>query len=250
MHALNLAPTHIPQSPDAASLGQYGSHPVSNYTGTPQIQIPLHTLQGRTLSWPIGLSYHASGLKVEQIASSVGAGWSLQGVGSISRQIRHLTDFGITGMTNGLVSGNHQLPVFVNTGNCNIGLEDGSISPSSVADLELKYLKNEYDMEPDHFYYNFGAYSGSFVFDRHKQALFNTPFFTSMVHPVMDSDGWTFITPDGFTYTFGTQADNCVEWTEYDLNLYGNPYSSPRNQATAWYLKEVESPDEIGRAHV
>ncbi|MGD1848883.1 MAG: hypothetical protein ACFB10_26115 [Salibacteraceae bacterium] len=253
VHALNLAPTHIPQSPDAASLGQYGSHPVSNYTGTPQIQIPLHTLQGRTLSWPIGLSYHASGLKVEQIASSVGAGWSLQGVGSISRQIRHLTDFGITGMTNGLVSGSHQLPVSVDIGSfpptntCQLVYEDGTTSGtgygSGIGPLEMIYLTDQYDLEPDAFFYNFGPYGGKFLFDRNKQALFEKPFFVTMTHPTMDADGWTFVTPDGYTYTFGSSADGCVEWTEYLMSVPNSPYATARNQATAWYLKSVESPD-------
>ncbi len=59
----------IPPSPTAASLGKYGDIPVSMYTGTPNIDIPLHTLKCGELSLPISLSYHASGVKVDKIKS-------------------------------------------------------------------------------------------------------------------------------------------------------------------------------------
>src|SRR5580698_7637476 len=64
-------------SPTAASLGKYGDFPVSYNTGLPQISIPIYTVKAGSLSLPISLSYHASGLKVQEEASWVGAGWSL-----------------------------------------------------------------------------------------------------------------------------------------------------------------------------
>ena len=46
--------------------------PVGHYTGTPSISIPLFELEGHTLSLPLSLSYHASGIKVSEIGSWVG----------------------------------------------------------------------------------------------------------------------------------------------------------------------------------
>ena len=54
-------------SPTAASLGKFGDIPVSLYTGTPNISVPLFEVKGRTISLPISLSYHGSGVKVEEI---------------------------------------------------------------------------------------------------------------------------------------------------------------------------------------
>ena len=72
------------QSPTAASLGKFGDVPVSLYTGTPAIDIPLYGVQGRTLSVPIALQYHASGIKVGDIASWVRPGSSIHGRWSAS----------------------------------------------------------------------------------------------------------------------------------------------------------------------
>lgn len=74
-------------SPEAASLGKYGEIPVSEYTGVPDIRIPLHTVKAGDLELPIALTYHASGIKVAQEATWVGLGWDLQAGGCINRII-------------------------------------------------------------------------------------------------------------------------------------------------------------------
>lgn len=84
---------NTPPPPGAAGLGKYGDIPVSEYTGIPSITIPLYELKGRDLTLPILLSYHASGLKVDETSSFVGAGWSLNAGGAITRSINGLTDF-------------------------------------------------------------------------------------------------------------------------------------------------------------
>ncbi|HLZ88470.1 MAG TPA: hypothetical protein VKQ52_14540, partial [Puia sp.] len=55
-------------SPNAAALGKYGELPVSYYTGIPNINIPLYEIKTGSLDLPISLSYHAGGIKVEEIA--------------------------------------------------------------------------------------------------------------------------------------------------------------------------------------
>ena len=82
----------IPPSPNAASLGKYADWPVNLYTGVPNIDIPIYELKGRSLSVPISLSYHASGIKVGENASCVGLGWALQAGGVITRSVRGLAD--------------------------------------------------------------------------------------------------------------------------------------------------------------
>src|SRR5258707_14410837 len=79
-------------SPNAASLGKYGDIPVSYHTGVPNISIPLYTILDGNLSVPISVSYHAGGLKVEEPASSVGAGWALNVGGVITRTVKDKPD--------------------------------------------------------------------------------------------------------------------------------------------------------------
>lgn len=82
----------VPSSPAVASLGKFGVVPVSPYTGIPNIDIPLYTVKSGSLELPISLSYHAGGVKVEEVASAVGLGWALNAGGVIGRSIRGLAD--------------------------------------------------------------------------------------------------------------------------------------------------------------
>jgi Salmonella virulence plasmid 65kDa B protein len=82
----------IPPSPNAASLGKYADFPVNLYNGIPSISIPVYELKGRSISVPISLSYHASGIKVGEVASWVGLGWSLNAGGVITRSVKGLPD--------------------------------------------------------------------------------------------------------------------------------------------------------------
>lgn len=76
-------PTVLPASPDAAAIDKFGNIPVSYETGVPDISIPIYSIKCGNLSWPVSLSYHAGGIKVDEIASSAGLGWSLNAPGVI-----------------------------------------------------------------------------------------------------------------------------------------------------------------------
>lgn len=82
----------VPASPTAQTFQRYGEIPVDYSTGVPNINIPIYTLEGSKLSIPISISYHASGIKVNDIASEVGLGWALNAGGIISRTINGTRD--------------------------------------------------------------------------------------------------------------------------------------------------------------
>src|SRR5882724_12246390 len=87
-----LLTTPTPASPNAASLGKYGEVPVSLSTGVPNINIPLYEVKTGNISLPISIDYHAGGIKVEERASWVGLGWSLNAGGVITRVCRGTPD--------------------------------------------------------------------------------------------------------------------------------------------------------------
>jgi hypothetical protein len=78
----------LPPTPQAASLGKYGQVPVSYQTGVPNISIPIYEIKLNDFSYPVSLSYHAGGVKVDDVATNVGLGWSLNAGGSISTTIQ------------------------------------------------------------------------------------------------------------------------------------------------------------------
>ncbi len=83
---------NIPNSPEAAAFAKYGDTQVSMFTGVPQINQSLCTIEGREMSVPISLTYDASGIPVEQQASWVGLSWNLNAGGRISRTTNGLPD--------------------------------------------------------------------------------------------------------------------------------------------------------------
>lgn len=81
------------QPPDVAAFQKVNFVAVSNYTGRASISIPIYEISAGTMSVPISLSYNSSGVKVADMASSVGLNWSLNAGGMISRMIKGMDDF-------------------------------------------------------------------------------------------------------------------------------------------------------------
>lgn len=207
-------------APNAASLGKYGDIPVSYYTGVPNISIPIHTLEEGNLTLPISLSYHSSGVKVGEMSSWVGLGWSLQAGGMITRTTQGLRDETPAG--------------YYNKG-------DELVNPTNYASTSAysvgEVIRGSVDSEPDIFHFNFAGYSGKFAFDGDK-----TPYFIpkqNLKLEVLENDpfdGFVIITPDGTRYIFGEHNNISLRETT-EVNGYGANVSS-------WYLVKIESADQ------
>lgn len=109
---LNPFTSVIPKSPEAASLSKYAEFPVSYFYGLPQIDLPLYELNIKDFSFPISLSYHGGGIKVDEVASRVGLGWTLNAGGVISRQVCGLPDEMREGSYSGLMHMLSDIPIF------------------------------------------------------------------------------------------------------------------------------------------
>jgi RHS repeat-associated protein len=193
-------------NPNAASLGKYTDIPISLSTGVPNISIPIHTINEGSLSLPISLNYHASGIKVNEVASWVGSGWTLMAGGSISRTILGLPDDEPANNSG----------FFYNTFRDKSGLG----STSGLTQTELENVRDgTLDTEADLFAFNFNGNSGKFFFDLQgkiqtipKQDL--KILYHTISHPIgsgvetidkFNKDlimGFTFILPDGTKYVF------------------------------------------------
>ncbi|WP_343304192.1 hypothetical protein AAHN97_21710 [Chitinophaga niabensis] len=203
--------TIIPPSPDAAALGVYGSIPVSTYTGIPNISIPLYNLAFRDVQIPIALNYHGGGVTVEQDASWVGLGWSLNIGGVITRTVKGGDDMqfandGFSNLGAGTMGGYTGYPY-----------DNQNETQSNFLD---RICRQDIDAEPDVFYFNFMGKSGSFVLESGQNSALNfvvgTPLKAEKIDIRYDKANrrWQIKTADGFTFYFGT-----IEATE---TLHGN----------------------------
>jgi hypothetical protein len=84
----------VPKGPEAAAYQRYGDIPVDYATGVPSISFPLYTVNAGNINLPITLSYHASGIRVMDVASCVGLGFTLNAGGKINHTIIDKDDIG------------------------------------------------------------------------------------------------------------------------------------------------------------
>ena len=146
-------------SPNAASLGIFGEIPVSYYTGTPDISIPLYELKYGSVDIPITLSYHPSLVKPNQHPGWVGLGWSLDAGGVITRKVNTNPDESKqTGATIKDNQGNVTLyGTYYYEGHKQLN-NDSWATNIDVTD-------GSYERDPDEFDFNFLGYSGKFFYD-------------------------------------------------------------------------------------
>lgn len=84
----------VPPSPTTQEFEKYIMHPVSPYNGIPEISIPLYTIEIGGIKIPLALSYHASGIKHNQLSGDVGIGWVLNPGYRVSRTMYGRKDEG------------------------------------------------------------------------------------------------------------------------------------------------------------
>jgi hypothetical protein len=150
----NSLPKISPGSPEQASIAKFGNYKVNLFTGLPDISIPLYEIKCGELTLPISISYHASGIKVNDCGSWVGIGWSLNAGASITRKVMGLPDE---------MPGNYLHAGFGQT------VRDATtISTTNQNDLDYLSSVNRgsTDVEPDIFSYNLPGKGGSFLFNQ------------------------------------------------------------------------------------
>jgi len=238
-----------PVSPTAYQFLKYNQMPVSEYTGIPDISIPLYEIAEDDIKVPLTLSYHAVGIRVNQDASWVGLGWDLQ-IGSIVQTINDVDDYGINVngteygkglpdfhgspvpsefpmryqyplLTDGLGWSN-PYPIYAPTAIHSYKIATDYYVPINgnfTARSELLFTDNKTDSESDIFKANFLGHSLSFILDfkTRQIVVLNKKGYAVKKY----NDGWVIITPAGEEFYFeeksvvetNTGSDSFDGWT-------------------------------------
>lgn len=189
----------VPPSPDVAQLGQYGTTQVGKYTGTANVQVPLHSIALDDLQIPIALSYQTGGIKVAQEASWVGLGWNLSANAIITRQINGHDDLSNGAGTIGyLFSPSYSF---------------GNLTSSQEAALFTAYQNNApHDTQPDLFTAN--IFGESVQFRLPKKGVGNTVEAVVLnnkvvkVYYYVTEQYFKVINGQGYEYNFGSANNN------------------------------------------
>lgn len=226
-------------SPTAASLGKYGDIPVNYHTGIPQISIPIHIVTAGPLSLSISLSYHAGGLKVQEPASWVGAGWSLNAGGVITRSVMGAPDEKGTN-NGGFQSHGH----FSDYGLSNY------INGSGLVEDWVGFDAGRKDGEPDLYFFNFNGTSGKFYFnDDHTPVIVPEADFKIEPYYVENTNSsiqaFKITSSDGTKYFFGnTQGLTGTPPIEITKPVTDGNGMSTANTISSWYLNKISSSDD------
>lgn len=227
-------PNPIPGSPNAAALGKFGSYNVSHYTGLPSISIPIFEITSGSITLPITLQYHASGIRILENASWVGLGWSLSAGGQITREVRGHPD----------EQSYWRDPLIEYPSVCGPTGNWGYINQAETG---------AYDTQPDLFAYSMPAKSGSFLLGHKGESPFLFPYEPYKVtHNGINATGsfdlnsFQITDSDGMIYKFGESVPGQLakETTTVDRNPY-----LPLVSTTSWLLTGINTPNSDDAVH-
>ncbi|MFE3872476.1 fibronectin type III domain-containing protein [Flavobacterium sp. ZS1P70] len=236
------------KSPEVNKFEQYINMPVNLVSGTPQISIPIYNLSYGGMSLPISLEYDASGVKVEDISSSVGLKWSLIVGGTVSRIVKGGPDegnsYGYKRVSRIQTSG-YYLDYGLRNLNSTLNTYSETGQPVNrygefnfwMNDVFQSYL----DAQPDLFYFSTPEGGSKFVFNDHREVVYleNTDFVINVNNGITSAnslfDSWNATSPKGIKYTFG--ANNLKE--QSIISNVGDP--SYECKTNAWLLNEISN---------
>ncbi|GEM_PF-2868188 len=236
----------IPNSPEAEAFTQYGNTSVNMYAGTPEIGIPIYTYQGRELNLPVSLSYDASGIKVEQLATSAGLGWNLAVGGRISRITNgNPDDYIQSGITPYVSFWNDSVQskmIAYYDESTKFGTRDSVVM---YFDFLNRISINENETQPDYFSLNAIGINDYIAFDvatRQAYALNNPNIIVEFTTSPAAANGmrsitkWTVTGSDGTKYYFEE-----AEVTNYQGDDSNQNFAVTKIYNSSWVLTKIES---------
>ena len=205
-----------PPSPEAAAMMRSINIPVSHYTGTASINIPLYTISAGGVQVPVTLGYQASGIKVKDMETWVGLGWRLSTGGRISRMVR-----GAQADEEGYsrVSGTPD------------GEQANNLSSWNTDKIDERN-DAEFDSEPDLFFFEIPGKSGQFVAD-----------YNGNVHliPYQGIQVKWNRTPYSSTFTVTDESGNRYYFNEVETTASENldDREDVKDWITSWNLSRI-----------
>lgn len=204
-----------PVSPQAEEMKKYGEFPMDYSTGVPHISIPIYDIKVGDYTLPVSIAYHASGIKVQEVASPVGLGWSLVAGGSIIRQTKGRVDNGVMN--------------YKSESDIQDYFDSGSSQPIFWSELALG---KSLDTESDRYSYNFNGKSGVFRYAvENNMAIKTLPYTPLKIEE--NGVGYKITDTDGTKYYFMAEEKNRADFT------YGG-----ESKTMAWYLTKIEFADK------
>ena len=203
-------------SPQAEAIEKYNCYSVDYSTGVPNISIPLYEIKVGNFTLPVTINYHASGIKVQDIATPIGLGWTLNAGGIVTRQVRGTEDE----ILNGMLSLEY-------TSESEIDYDMAYATNISNYHWQRLAAKGEGDTESDRYTYSINGKGGVFRYCVTDNSLRAIPYSGIKIENI-SSGGYVIIDTDGTKYYFQEGETN----TDHS--------SSTLSAITTWYISKIE----------
>lgn len=231
-------PKIFPPDPNVQLMNKFIEQPVSLNTGLANVSIPLYTISLDGLQLPLNLDYFTGGIRVNEMASEVGLGWTLNLGGSISRAVRGNPDD---------LSGIGYMETPYTVAQARAGMEDVDYIS------ELQYL-DQRDFEPDVFTISCLSFSGKFYFDKAQNEFVQVPKTDAKITYNRNAAGqiisWVLRDDKGNQYFFGQNEDLSRTQVERSSSTKSISYtetgivggeSNIADHIITWYLMEMKT---------
>lgn len=222
------SPYKSPPTPEVASILKFTDIPVNNFSGIPSISIPVTKIKLKDFEFPINIKYHASGVKVSEVASSVGLGWTLDAISTISQSVQGTNDTWTFGYLNTCQYMPDHIP------NPNYYTNNADYNFCMNATVNTFSDNPNYDTQPDLFYYNIPGGGGKFFYDKFLQ-VHTMPFDPIKITAKNNYNAFRIIDKKGVIYDFDKYEYTGLLHTQ-GCDVLGESGS------VSWYLTQITLP--------
>ncbi|KMQ62949.1 hypothetical protein ACM46_13390 [Chryseobacterium angstadtii] len=228
--SLKIIPNVIAPNLDASALGTFDKQAVNLSTGTPNIEILFHTIRIGDLELPIKLKYDASGIKVGQIATSVGLGWCINNMGVLTQEVRDKID----GQSNNIIQ------QYINT---------NTVAGRNDILYNHQYVTQPYtgdDLETDNYNINYFGNTIPFFYNYVDNTYISQQKDDTKITRGINK--WTVTLNDGTEFNFNQQfSQKSVSATTIKKSpQQTNQAVSSPNVNDTWYLTGITNRGQIG----
>ena len=237
-------PQIAPLSPEAFAFQRYGDVPVNMVVGRPDINVPLYVIEGKEMNLPISLTYDASGIKVSQLATSVGLGWNFNYGGAVTRIVRDRPDQASIERNIAANYSRDALGVLYN--NQEIYKNYASLNERSTnLQTILAYEESQIDLAADGFQFSVNGFSGTIEIDydtvlsngNYKVVCTDHPdVLVTYIGSGTNISSWKITDPNGIQYIF--REKETTRYTNQNDNI---SHAINDTYTSAWYISQIIS---------
>ena len=263
----NLDLNFTNSNPDVASFEKIELNKIKKYTGKADVDVPVFTIKSGNITFPITLSYNTGGVKVDQLASDVGLGWSISQC-VITRNINNGNDFNSVGYNRMANSGYtfatpQELEYDTRVGQDRYGKIGYFLNQSinkhlTVNDRTIDFIPDQYNFYSPEFTTNFffqnintpieinpkgtkiTAVKGKQLFDSQLGSYSTTGVLTKCYDfPTQDFFSMTLTSKEGVKYIFN-DYDLAINLQDFYISSGGGFLNLDPAAISAWHISQIE----------